>query len=373
MHKGIIITVLIVVAFVGWISWPLFSQVAPTATRVLLQSTSSLKETNGLTNVLLLGIGGGNHDGPNLTDTMMLANINAKANKVTLVSIPRDLWVSRLSEKINAVYADGQDDTPPDGLSLAKSEVAKIIGQPVHYGFRIDFQGFVKAIDEVGGVEVTVDRTLDDYLYPIEGKENETCGHTDAEIKDYTKNASDSSALAFFPCRYKHLHFDPGKQHMDGKTALEFVRSRHSVGAEGSDFARAARQQKVIEAFRVKIFSLETIFNPNRLANLYNILRNSIDTDIKQEEIGLFLKLAPQLKNAQIENAVLDYGDSLTGRPGLLMNAPYSAQYSYSAALLPRIGDGNFSEIQAFIACEINKGGCKVTDTSVTPTITVNK
>ncbi len=369
MRKGFIIVSLILVAFLGWLFWPLFQRVAPTATQVLLHTAPSLASTNGKTNILLLGIGGGTHDGPNLTDTMILASIDVKVNKVTLISIPRDLWVTHLSEKVNAVYADGQDNTPPEGLSLAKSEVGKITGQPMHYAFRIDFQGFVKAVDEVGGVDVTVDRTLDDYLYPIEGKEEETCGHTDAEIKDYSKNASDSSALEFFPCRYKHLHFDPGKQHMDGQTALEYVRSRHALGAEGSDFARSARQQKVIEAFREKIFSLQTIFNPNRLANLYSILQSSIDTDIKQQEVGLFLQLAPKLRSAKIENAVLDYGDAITGRPGLLMNAPLSPTYSYAAALIPRIGDGDFSEIQAFIACEINKGGCKVTATPVTPTV----
>ena len=370
MRKSLIIVCLILVAFLGWLFWPLFEKVAPTATKILLSSAPALQQTNGRTNILLLGIGGGSHDGPNLTDTIMLASIDAKVNKVTLISVPRDLWVPDLHEKINSAYSDGQDQTPPRGLALAKSVVGKITGQPIHYGFRIDFQGFVKAIDEVGGVDVTVDRTLDDYQYPISGKEDETCGHTEDEIKEYTKNASDSSALTFFPCRYKHLHFDPGKQHMDGETALEFVRSRHAAGPEGSDFARAARQQKVIEAFREKIFSLETVFNPNRLANLYTILQTSIDTDIKQEEIGLFLKLAPKLRSAKIENAVIDYGDYITGRPGLLDNAPLSSEYSFSAALIPRVGNGNYSEIQSYVACEITKGSCRV---GVTPTLPSGK
>lgn len=366
MRKGIIIAGLALLVFLMWIFWPLFQKVAPTATKVLLHSAPTLQETNGRTNILLLGIGGGSHEGPNLTDTIMLASIDAKNGKVTLISIPRDLWVSDLQEKINAAYADGQDETPARGLILAKSIVGKITGQPIHYGFRIDFQGFVKAINEVGGVDVVVDRTLDDYQYPIEGKEDESCGHTDVEIKDYSKNASDSSALDFFPCRYKHLHFDAGKQHMDGETALEFVRSRHALGIEGSDFARSARQQKVIEGFREKIFSLQTIFNPNRLANLYSILQSSIDTDIKQEEVGLFLRLAPKLRSAKIENAVIDYGDTVAGRAGLLINPPISAIYSFASVLIPRIGDGNFSEIQSYVACEITKGGCKVSDNPVT-------
>src|SRR5690348_8763192 len=71
--------------------WPLFSDFVPTATHVLFHPGAMLKEVNGKTNIVLLGIGGGSHDGPNLTDTIILASIDWKKNIVTLVSIPRDL------------------------------------------------------------------------------------------------------------------------------------------------------------------------------------------------------------------------------------------------------------------------------------------
>ncbi len=301
---------------------------------------------------------------PNLTDTIIFASIDPKKNTVNLISVPRDLWISDLGqngEKINQAYADGQNDNQNKGLLLAKTVVGKVVGQPIHYGFRIDFDGFVKAVDLIGGVDVTVANTLDDYNYPIDGKEQETCGHTSDEIQAFVASASaDQDFWAFFPCRYKHLHVDAGIQHMDGTAALEFVRSRHGVGSEGSDFARSRRQQEVIEAFKSKIFSLGIILNPSKLMGLYTILQSSIDTDIKGEDIAAFISLAQSLRNAKIQTAVLDYGDVAQNRAGLLVQPPISADYNYASVLIPRVGANNYSEIQAYVNCELTKGNCVV-------------
>lgn len=335
---------------------PFFGEFFPRATRVIFHPGTVIKEVNGKTNVLLLGIGGGSHEGPNLTDTIMLASIDWKKNKVTLISIPRDLWVPSLTsyvKKINEAYANG-------GMSLAESVVTQVTGQPIQYGIRLDFQGFVDAIDQIGGIDVTVARILDDYNYPISGKEDDTCSHSPEEIQTFTATASaEADNFTFFSCRYKHLHFDPGQQHMDGTTALEFVRSRHAVGIEGSDFARSARQQLVIEAVRNKMIS-SALFNPTKVLGLYGILKNSIDTDMTDSVVGLFLDKLPALKNATVITATIDFGDYTTGRPGLLVNSPVSAEYDFSAALIPRIGNGNFTEIQSFVTCEITKGNCTV-------------
>ncbi|HYK09100.1 MAG TPA: LCP family protein [Candidatus Eisenbacteria bacterium] len=373
MRKLIPFIILGILALILLIKFgPVLGDMFPTAAKIVtLNHFPTLKETNNKTNILLLGIGGGSHDGPNLTDTIMVVSLDNKTNKITLISIPRDLWIPDINdgngEKINEVYADGQN-SQNRGLLLAKAVVGKVTGLDIHYGFRLDFTGFVRAVNEVGGLDVTVDRVLDDYEYPISGEEDNPCGHTDAEITEYAKNASDSGALEFFPCRYKHLHFNTGLVHMDGETALEFVRSRHAAGAEGSDFARSARQQKVIEAFRNKIFSASTIFNPGRILNLYGIVKDSIDTDINQQEVALFLRLAPKVKDSTIETAVIDYGDSLQGRSGLLINPPISSEYHFASVLVPRIGSGKYTEIQQYVACEVTKGKCTVSPTpSSTP------
>lgn len=316
-------------------------------------------------NVLILGIGGGSHDGPNLTDTIILANIDGKNNKVTLTSIPRDLWVPDLdgnNKKINEAYAKGEDKRTGGGLSLAQAVIGKVTGQHVDYAVRIDFNGFVKAVDIVGGLDIVVDNTLDDYRYPISGKEDDTCGFTDEDIKAFVATVSAEQQLSEkFSCRYKHLHFDKGPQHLNGEVALEFVRSRHGVNGEGSDFSRSKRQQKIISAFKDKIFSAQTLINPAKILNLYNILKNSIDTNIKQEEFDDFIRLAQKMKDAKIKSIVIDTGDQASQRQGLLDEAPFTDQFSFLSVLIPRVGNGDFSEIHQFIDCQLNKGNCSLT------------
>lgn len=347
--------------------------VVPVASHIIFHPGATLKQTNGHTNIALLGIGGGSHDGPNLTDTIMLASIDWKKDTVTLISIPRDLWIPTLQndsvKKINEVYALGQNNTPPSGISDAEKVVGQVTGQPVDYGIRLDFQGFIDGINEIGGVDVNVQRTLDDYNYPISGKEDDTCSHTPDELQQFNSTASaqtDTDTFQFFPCRYKHLHFDPGQQHMDGETALEFARSRHAVGREGSDFARSARQQLVIEAVRNKLIT-SAFFSPGKLVGLYNIIKSSIDTDITDTDLGLFLDKLSVLKTAKITSAVIDWGDYTTGRVGLLQLAPVTPEYDNLSVLIPRAGNGDFSEIHTFVSCEVTTGNCTVPDTSVTP------
>src|SRR5206468_1563830 len=80
----------------------------------------SLKQSDGRVNVLLLGIGGGVHEGPDLTDTIIFSSIDITNNKITMVSIPRDLWMPELKGKINTAYTIGEDKQAGMGLVLAK-------------------------------------------------------------------------------------------------------------------------------------------------------------------------------------------------------------------------------------------------------------
>lgn len=360
--KFIVIFVVVLLIFFVWKT----SNLYPFLFQLLFNKEVSLKQTDNKVNILLLGIGGGNHEGPNLSDTIIFANLDPKNNKVTLVSIPRDLWIPDLTgvnKKINGAYADGESIKRGGGLALAEAVVRSITGQQVDYGIRIDFSGFVKAIDVVGGLDINVDNTFDDYLYPIDGKEDDTCGYSKEDIQTFlaTDSAEQDIAKKFY-CRYKHLHFNSGLQHMDGETALEYVRSRHAIGVEGSDFARSKRQENVINAFKDKVISAQTLINPGKIISLYSILKDSIDTDIKQSEFDDFIRLAEKMKNAKIQSGVMDIGDELNGRPGLLIEAPISSDYGYLSVLIPRVGNGNFAEIQKYISCEINKGNCVVSE-----------
>lgn len=357
MHKKVLIIFLILLLIVvGKITIETV-KISPFLFQLIFTKDINLSKSDDHLNILLLGIAGGKHEGPDLTDTVIFVSIDVNKNKVSLVSIPRDLWSTDLNAKINTAYSDGEMTRKGGGITLASSAVSKILNQSINYTIRINFNGFIKALDILGGIDVNVDKSFDDYEYPISGKEDDLCGHTQEEAQAL---ATASSQLEAFPCRYTRIHFDKGLQHMDGETALEFVRSRHAEGVEGTDFARSKRQEIIIKALKDKLFSLQVLANPIKVIGVYSAIKDSVDTNIRQDELDDFIRLAQKMKNVKIESVVLDYGDDQTGRPGLLINPPISQEFNYAWVLIPRIGNGNFSEIQKFVKCEIEKGNCTV-------------
>lgn len=291
----------------------------------------SLKSTNNRTNILLLGMGGAGHEAGDLTDSMILVSYQHETKKLALISLPRDLWVESLKAKINTAYFYGEKRQPDGGgLILAKAAVEEVLGLPVHYSVALDFNGFKEAIDLVGGIDVQVDRTFDDYKYPIPGMED-----------------AQPEAL-----RYEHLHFDAGLQHMDGATALKFVRSRMAEGDEGTDFARSARQQKVIMAFKNKLLSTETILNPTRLTELVNLYGQYIHTDIADADYGAFARLGLEIKPEQIQSVALTTDDEETGLVGILEvgnKRLYQGQY----VLVPK--DNNWAALKQFVLNQLGE------------------
>lgn len=330
-------------------------------TVVQLITDSGLKKDRGRTNVLLLGIGGRSHDGPNLTDTIILASIDQDKNDVVLVSIPRDLWVPEESTKINHLYAYGQE-VGEQGLESATNIVEELLGIPIHYAFRIDFNGFITAVNLVDGLEINVDTSFVDPKYPITGKETDLCNLTietqekDGQqiqiVKDATGSAIPLSEINDkndpFLCRYETLTFQKGITEMDGAAALKFVRSRHGTNGEGSDFARSTRQQKVLLAFREKILSQKTLMDPKKIIQLAATLDDSIDTNIGDEEIPLFIKLTPKISGEYIRHVVLD-----ATRQESLLEFGLPQNYAGQSVLIPKNND--WESLRNYLVGEIYK------------------
>lgn len=324
-------------------------------TGLMFNKNIELKKADDNINILLLGIGGGTHEGPDLTDTVIFANIKPSKNEVNLISVPRDLWMPELAYKINSVYAIYQEKG--QGIPQTKKIIEKVLGQQIDYAVVVNFSGFVKLVDTIGGIEINVQRAFDDREYPIEGKENDLCG---ANPDQLPRLSTASAQFEAFPCRYKHIRFEQGIQHMDGETALEFVRSRHAIGDEGTDFARSQRQHLVISAVKDKVFSLGIILNPVKTLSIYNLIKDNVNTDIQTDEFDDFIKLAQKMKNSKTKNYVLDTGDDKALRSGLLVNPQDFWDYKNQWVLIPRSGNGDFSEIQKYISCITQGKICNV-------------
>jgi LCP family protein required for cell wall assembly len=264
----------------------------------------SLDSYQNRTNFLLLGVGGGEHPGADLTDSIMIISLDLTSGDTVLISLPRDIWVESLAAKLNTAYHYGQKQQPNGGgLILAKAAVSEIIDQPIHYGVVLDFSGFEKAIDVLGGVELIVPHGFIDDQYPIPGQEN----------------AQPESS------RYERLEFKTGTQQFDGTTALKYVRSRYSTSEEGTDYARASRQQQVILSFKNKLLSPKILLNFKKTRTLYRLFKDSVETDLTVSSYGDVFKLSLKAKE-QIRTGVIDQGSDREDIPGLLYH-PTTDQY----------------------------------------------
>lgn len=371
--KKVLLVLLIFLFIIGAVAGARLWKYLTIGVQVVTNDKIELKQAEEKrVNVLLLGVGGGVHEGPDLTDTIIFATIDPKKQEAVLVSLPRDMWVPEISAKINTAYVYGEEKEKGGGLILAKAMVSKILGQDIDYAIKIDFDGFVKAIDKMGGLDVSVERSFDDYAYPITGKEDESCGFDETLIASLSAQIATGSATESesFPCRYEHLHFDQGVTQMDGETALKYVRSRHALGPEGSDFARSKRQERIISAIKDKVFSLNLLLNPVNVMDIIDVIKDSIVTDIKEEEYDDFIRLAQKFQKSEIRSAIIDTGDYAAEREGLLVNPPTGAEFRNQWVLIPKTGNGDYADIQEYVKCEIERGNCLITPT-VTPRISL--
>jgi len=286
-------------------------------------TASTLKETDGRINVLLLG--SDKRDAGALTidavrtDTILVASISRVDGSVVLISVPRDLWVQSprgYHTKINGIYQDG-------GAKDLEKVLEDVLGMPIHYYALVDFNLFEQSVDALGGVTVNIETSFDDYMYPIEGKEN----------------APENE-------RYEVLHFVAGPVQMDGKLALKYARSRHGNNNEGTDFARAKRQQKVILAIKEKALSAQTLLNPSKLKDLYDVYSKNVDTDIDFGTAQGFYLLAQRVDFSKVKSIVLDDRSS-SEQGGLLYSPTDTSLYGGAYVLIPRAGD--YSQLHAYV------------------------
>ena len=296
-------------------------------------------EIDGRTNILILGKGGEGHEAPDLTDTILFLSLDRAEKKITLISLPRDIWIPELRTKLNSVYYWGNKKEKGGGIILAKASVEEILGQHVHYAIVLDFSGFKTIIDVLGGVEVEVETSFTDEKYPIPGRENDLCDN-DPEYK----------------CRYETIHFVQGRQVMDGETALKFARSRNAQGDEGTDFARQKRQQKIIKAMEEKILDKSILLSPKKLFRLKDAFLLNLETDMQETEAAV---LAGNFLNSR-ENI-----SSFVLPEDLLINPPKSSKYDNLYVFIPKDEDSSadsgpsWSEVQTWVNCVFRGGECR--------------
>jgi LCP family protein required for cell wall assembly len=267
------------------------------------------EDETGDIDVLILGRGWRWNSAPDLTDSIILASYNKVNNSFTTVSVPRDLLV--LSDKlgrvkINELYSSTKKTLGEDAaMNHLMEMVSQITGKNIRMYALIDFTGFQKMVDAVGGLDIEVPERLYDPEYP-------------------TAN-----------WWYTIVNIPAGLQHFDWDKALKYSRSRHTT----SDFDRSRRQQLVIQALRDKMTSLEILSSPSKLEWIYSVLSDSVQTNVGLKDMLKLAKIASKVEKQNIYSYALDtscFNALKMCEPGWLIYSPGRELFNGMSVLLPK-------------------------------------
>ena len=277
------------------------------------------RDIHGFTNFLLLGEGDSNHDGVDLTDTIMVASVDPRTKSVVLLSLPRDLYLlhtKKMGEgRINSLYRDykgylkanegmREQEASQAAMRELGDEIGRTIDLTVHHIVKVDFIAFVQAVNAIGGVDIDVPYDIIDAEYPG---------------PDYT---------------YETFEIHKGLQHIDGETALKYARSRHTT----SDFDRSARQQQLIQALGQKARDSGLASSPGKITSLLRILSAHVETTMSIPEIIGAAKLGRLVDQKNVLSMQLSDRNGLYGSPtdpGGFLYAPPREQFEGMSILLP--------------------------------------
>lgn len=259
--------------------------------KALKEEAENIKYSPDIDDIAIIGQNEG------LTDTIMIVSINPLTKKIAVVSIPRDLYQN--GRKINEIYK-------MYGINKLKDTLTDITGINIDKYIIVDFKAFVALIDNLGGIDIDVKKSFTDNQYP------------------------DPNG------KFVEISFTAGQQHMDGITALKYVRSRKST----SDFDRSERQQQVLQSLRQKITALDLVGNFNTILSIYNNIKDNITTDLNLFEI---LALYDTSKNYDIK-----INNVISNRNFLYTSVNSAGQY----ILLPI--NGNYAKIKKYISNLVN-------------------
>jgi LCP family protein required for cell wall assembly len=245
-------------------------------------------------NVLLVGVDSRGKRQTDLTDTMMVASIDPKGHTVSIVSVPRDLVDTPLGDgnvygpKLNGLMAYANDhpkDFPKGGMRTLQDAIGALLEIPIHYYAQVDFRGFIKMVDAVGGVDVVAPRSFEDPKYDGYGGQ-----------KGYSITA--------------------GPHHFDGAEALAYARSRKALGE--SDFTRQARQQQILVALREQVSGGGSLLF--QLPALLEAVGQTIRTNVPVERLPDLAAILDEVGKKDVTNVVIraplvkskstQYGDS---------------------------------------------------------------
>jgi polyisoprenyl-teichoic acid--peptidoglycan teichoic acid transferase len=335
--SAVVAVFLLTGGFLVWKGYAKFHKVFHGTTTVAALTTKKVApellkgEGDGRVNILLLGVGGPGHDGPDLTDTIVVLSVDPVNNTAAMVSIPRDLWVNMpvnyfgSQQKINAAYESGKyhylgklDPSNTNaaavqaGFTAIDTTLKNVLDVNINYHLLVNFQAFRQAIDAIGGVTVNVPEELYDPTMQWENHNNPVLAAA-------------------------------GVQQMDGVKALLYARSRETT----SDFARAQRQRQILMALKDKVLTAGTLSNPAKIDGLMNAFGDNVYSDLSSQGAMRLVGIMKQMSDTKVNSIGLtDDGHKLVT----------TDHVGTASVVRPIAGLGNYTDIQTYVRSQIPDG-----------------
>lgn len=323
--------VVTVAGVIGYRTYAMADKAVQTVTKSgsivdLLKPEALNGESTGVVNVLIAGNSAddSNHGGALLTDSIIVASYNLSAKQLTLVSIPRDLYVDVNGSymKINAAYTNG-------GMDELKSVVEAVTGLTINHQVLINYAAVRDMVDAVGGVDINIDSSDPRGIYdPMIG----------FSIANGVQHLTGDQALLLARCRNDPTY--------DGRVPY---------GLPNGDFDRQANQRKIIQALLAKISSSTTLTDSTKLQSLISSLSGNVSSDFT---VGQLRRVYDLSKEVTATNSI-----TIRGVDGNILLSDYNTVAS-GDALIPSAGIGNYTAIQAYISQTIT---VQTTTSSSTP------
>lgn len=330
-RKSLIVSLFVllvcIVCFFYWFYYVMRADMSiDRASASVIKSISNLdKDNNWMVNMLLIWAWWGVHDGPELTDTMIVASFDLERGDVVMLSIPRDFYMvynkQYSGSRINEIVRDMSARfvvlglTPESARDQARemlvSKIWELVWLKINYFVQIDFDGFKHIVDALWWIQVDVKEAIIDDTYP------------------------DSNWW------YETFSVPKWVQTMSWEIALKYARSRHTT----SDFDRARRQQEIIDAIKHKAGELHLLSSPIKIKKLYDIWKEYVETNLGFSQILWLAYNFRNISSDKIYKAVLN--DDWTKEWGFL-GTPPRVDYWWAFVLIPVAGEANYSDIKFY-------------------------
>lgn len=282
-----------------------------------MSSNVKLKtDEKGRTNVLVFGTSGydmkgtvgedGEHDGAQLTDSIMVVSLDQETKDLAMVSLPRDLYVGNTctaTGKVNEVYycSNLNGDDEEGGAKALESTISEIFDIEIQYRAHVDWGALIQAVDSIGGITVTLDEDIED---------------------DWTGTFIKAGEPV----------------DLNGEQALGLARARH--GTEMGDFTRGNSQQKILKAIQDKI--VKNGISLSEALNLVDAVGDNVRMNFSIEELKTIYNIAKDTSlDAMRQVPLIDYGEGIEYLTTAEMN-----EISY---VVPSDGISNYDSIQTYI------------------------